>query len=63
MIDRSKLDASNLLEQVPESLRKDHHILYRLISLPRHGVLSIRGYNLTRCFAQSIKDMLYLRIG
>ncbi|XP_044030460.1 chondroitin sulfate proteoglycan 4-like isoform X1 [Siniperca chuatsi] len=48
MIDRSKLDASNLLGKVPEPHRKDHHILYRVISLPRHGALSIRGHNLTR---------------
>ncbi|KAM9338003.1 chondroitin sulfate proteoglycan 4-like [Symphorus nematophorus] len=48
MIDRSKLDASNLLGKVPEPQRKDHHILYRVISLPRHGALSIRGQNLTR---------------
>ncbi|KAE8284919.1 Chondroitin sulfate proteoglycan 4 [Larimichthys crocea] len=47
MIDRSKLDASNLLGKIPEPQRKDHHILYRVISLPRHGALSIRGHNLT----------------
>ncbi|KAL7377035.1 hypothetical protein ABVT39_020267 [Epinephelus coioides] len=47
-IDRSKLDASNLLGKVPEPQRKDHHILYRVISLPRHGTLSIQGHNLTR---------------
>uniref|UniRef100_A0A3B4VAX2 Chondroitin sulfate proteoglycan 4-like n=1 Tax=Seriola dumerili TaxID=41447 RepID=A0A3B4VAX2_SERDU len=51
-IDRSKLDASNLLGKVPEPRRKDHHILYRVISLPRHGALSIRGHNLTRYFSQ-----------
>ncbi|XP_034566115.1 chondroitin sulfate proteoglycan 4-like [Notolabrus celidotus] len=48
MIDRTKLDASNLLGQVPESLRKEHWIMYRVISLPRHGALSIHGHNLTR---------------
>eukprot|EP00064_Thunnus_orientalis_P008039 superscaffoldBa00000930_g8061 len=47
-IDRSKLDASNLLRRVPEPHRKGHHILYRVISLPRHGALSIQGHNLTR---------------
>lgn len=52
MIDRSKLDASNLLEQITEPKRKDHHILYRVISPPRHGALSVRGYNLTRCIFQ-----------
>lgn len=50
-IDRSKLDATNLLGKVPESRRKDHHIMYRVIALPRHGALSIRGHNLTRCVA------------
>ncbi|XP_029301024.1 chondroitin sulfate proteoglycan 4-like [Cottoperca gobio] len=47
-IDGSKLDASNLLGKVPESHQKEHHILYRMISLPHHGTLSIRGHNLTR---------------
>ncbi|KAK5878703.1 hypothetical protein CesoFtcFv8_024089 [Champsocephalus esox] len=47
-IDRSKLDASNLLWKVPEPQRKENHILYRLTSLPRHGALSIKGHNLTR---------------
>ncbi|XP_074474956.1 chondroitin sulfate proteoglycan 4-like [Sebastes fasciatus] len=47
-IDRSKLDASNLLGKVPEPRRKDHRILYRVISPPRHGALSVRGHNLTR---------------
>uniref|UniRef100_A0A3B3TXG6 Chondroitin sulfate proteoglycan 4-like n=1 Tax=Poecilia latipinna TaxID=48699 RepID=A0A3B3TXG6_9TELE len=46
-IDRSKLDASNLLGNLPESHRKDHHIMYRVISLPRHGALIIQGHNLT----------------
>ncbi|MEQ2202918.1 hypothetical protein XENOCAPTIV_020019 [Xenoophorus captivus] len=47
-IDRSKLDASNLLGNLPQSHRKDHHIMYRVISLPRHGALTIHGHNLTR---------------
>ncbi|MED6264962.1 hypothetical protein CHARACLAT_020563, partial [Characodon lateralis] len=47
-IDRSKLDASNLLGNLPESHRKDHHIMYRVISLPQHGALTIQGNNLTR---------------
>uniref|UniRef100_A0A3P9NFA6 Chondroitin sulfate proteoglycan 4-like n=1 Tax=Poecilia reticulata TaxID=8081 RepID=A0A3P9NFA6_POERE len=46
-IDRSKLDASNLLGNLPESHRKNHHIMYRVISLPRHGALTIQGHNLT----------------
>ncbi|XP_019937105.2 chondroitin sulfate proteoglycan 4-like isoform X1 [Paralichthys olivaceus] len=47
-IDRAKLDASNLLGKVPDQHRKDHHILYRVISPPRHGALSMQGHNLTR---------------
>lgn len=53
-IDRSKLDASNLLGKIPESHRKDHHIMYRVISFPRYGILSIRGHNLTRYLAALI---------
>ncbi|XP_061836933.1 chondroitin sulfate proteoglycan 4-like isoform X6 [Nerophis lumbriciformis] len=51
IIDTSKLDASNLLGKVPKPFQKDHHVVYRLTSLPRHGALSIHGRNLTRCFA------------
>ncbi|XP_054612370.1 chondroitin sulfate proteoglycan 4-like isoform X2 [Dunckerocampus dactyliophorus] len=47
-IDRSKLDASNLLGKVPKPFQKDHHVVYRVTALPRHGVLSIQGRNLTR---------------
>uniref|UniRef100_UPI003AADBE43 chondroitin sulfate proteoglycan 4-like n=1 Tax=Centroberyx gerrardi TaxID=166262 RepID=UPI003AADBE43 len=46
-IDRSKLDASNLLGKVPEPQRRDHQVLYRVISLPRHGALTIGGQNLS----------------
>uniref|UniRef100_A0A3Q3XGR5 Uncharacterized protein n=1 Tax=Mola mola TaxID=94237 RepID=A0A3Q3XGR5_MOLML len=48
-IDDSKLDASNLLELVPEPHSKGRRVLYRVVSLPRHGTLSVRGRNLTRC--------------
>ncbi|XP_061554705.1 chondroitin sulfate proteoglycan 4-like isoform X2 [Phycodurus eques] len=47
-IDQSKLDASNLLWKVPKPLQKDHQVVYRVISLPHHGALSIQGFNLTR---------------
>ncbi|XP_076020190.1 chondroitin sulfate proteoglycan 4-like [Genypterus blacodes] len=47
-IDRSKLDASNLLRKLPEPRRQEHQVLYRIISLPRHGALSLQGQNLTR---------------
>ncbi|KAM8872509.1 LOW QUALITY PROTEIN: chondroitin sulfate proteoglycan 4-like [Synchiropus picturatus] len=48
IIDKSKLDASNLLGKVHEQHRKDYNVFYRVISLPRHGTLSIDGRNLTR---------------
>ncbi|XP_077353962.1 chondroitin sulfate proteoglycan 4-like isoform X1 [Festucalex cinctus] len=47
-IDQSKLDASNLLDKVPKPLQKDHHVIYRVISLPHHGALSIQGHNITK---------------
>lgn len=62
-IDRSKLDASNLLEQVPETQRRDHRILYRVISFPRHGALNIRGRNLTRCFSQVLVGIICISTG
>lgn len=53
LIDGSKLDASNLLHRIPESLRGSHQVRYRLVSLPQHGTLSVRGQNLSRCFLQT----------
>ncbi|KAJ0015474.1 hypothetical protein NQD34_009094, partial [Periophthalmus magnuspinnatus] len=47
-IDRSKLDATNLIMKLPDTQQKGHHVMYSLISLPKHGVLSIQGQNLTR---------------
>lgn len=61
-IDTSKLDASNLLERVPEALRRDHRILYRVISFPRHGVLNIRGLNLSRYFSQGHVNNTVLKV-
>uniref|UniRef100_A0A3Q3QNT9 Laminin G domain-containing protein n=1 Tax=Monopterus albus TaxID=43700 RepID=A0A3Q3QNT9_MONAL len=52
-IDSSRLNAFNLLGHVPALYRKDHYVLYRVISLPRHGTLSIQGHNLTRCKSSS----------
>lgn len=49
VIDGSKLDASNLLQRIPEARRKSHHIRYRLVSLPQYGTLSVRGQGLSRC--------------
>lgn len=52
VIDGSKLDASNLLQEIPESHRKSHHIQYRLVSLPQYGSLSVRAKSLSRCLIQ-----------
>ena len=46
VIDRSKLDASNLLGELPESQRSDHQVWYHLTSLPQHGVIAAGGQNL-----------------
>uniref|UniRef100_A0A3Q3LFQ3 Chondroitin sulfate proteoglycan 4-like n=1 Tax=Mastacembelus armatus TaxID=205130 RepID=A0A3Q3LFQ3_9TELE len=50
-IDKSKLDASNLLEKVPQLHRKDHHILYRApFLLSQHynqkGHIFLQSFNL-----------------
>ncbi|XP_072309617.1 chondroitin sulfate proteoglycan 4-like [Eucyclogobius newberryi] len=47
-IDRAKLDATYLIMKLPEAQQKGHHIMYSVVSLPKHGVLSIQGQNLTR---------------
>ncbi|XP_055009166.1 LOW QUALITY PROTEIN: chondroitin sulfate proteoglycan 4-like [Boleophthalmus pectinirostris] len=47
-IDRSKLDATNLIMKLPDAEQKGHYIMYSVVSLPKHGVLSIQGQNLTR---------------
>ncbi|KAF7655510.1 hypothetical protein LDENG_00054980 [Lucifuga dentata] len=48
IIDRLKLDASNLLEKLPEPQRHKHQVMYCVISMPSHGALSVQGQNLTR---------------
>ncbi|CAL9683651.1 unnamed protein product [Knipowitschia caucasica] len=47
-IDRSKLDATNLIMKLPEAQQKGHYVMYSVVSWPNHGVLSIQGQNLTR---------------
>lgn len=47
-IDRSKLDASNLIMKLPKTQHKGHQIMYTVITLPKHGILSLQGHNLTR---------------
>ncbi|KAK7895391.1 hypothetical protein WMY93_020716 [Mugilogobius chulae] len=47
-IDRSKLDATNLILKLPEAEQKNHLIMYSVVSFPKHGVLSVQGQNITR---------------
>ncbi|KAJ8380464.1 hypothetical protein SKAU_G00012420 [Synaphobranchus kaupii] len=57
VIDKSKLDASNLLDRVPKARRHAYEIWYRITSLPKHGVIVLGRQNLTNqnpTFSQSI---------
>ncbi|KAG2466648.1 CSPG4 protein, partial [Polypterus senegalus] len=47
-IDKSKLDASNLLVKLPETQRHAYEIWYGVTSLPRHGVIVVGERNLTK---------------
>ncbi|XP_026798648.3 chondroitin sulfate proteoglycan 4 [Pangasianodon hypophthalmus] len=48
MIDKSKLDASNLLGKLPEEERDSYEIWYRVTTLPRFGTIVVGERNLTR---------------
>ncbi|MCI4388573.1 hypothetical protein PGIGA_G00087550 [Pangasianodon gigas] len=48
MIDKSKLDASNLLGKLPEEERDAYEIWYRVTTLPRFGTIVVGERNLTR---------------
>ncbi|XP_035292031.1 chondroitin sulfate proteoglycan 4 [Anguilla anguilla] len=57
VIDKSKLDASNLLDRLPEAWQHAYEIWYRVTSLPKHGVIMVGWENLTNqnpTFSQSI---------
>ncbi|XP_061071955.1 chondroitin sulfate proteoglycan 4-like [Conger conger] len=47
-IDKSKLDASNLMAKLPESQRQSHEVWYQVKSLPQHGVIIVGERNLTK---------------
>ncbi|XP_063065774.1 chondroitin sulfate proteoglycan 4 [Engraulis encrasicolus] len=49
VIDKSKLDASNLLRKVKEPKKKQlsYEVWYRVTSLPNYGVIVVEGQNLT----------------
>lgn len=48
MIDKSKLDASNLLGKLSEEKRGSYEIWYRVTTLPRFGTIVVGERNLTR---------------
>lgn len=59
VIDKSKLDASNLLKKVKEPGNHTYEVWYRVTSLPNYGVISVGSQNLTNNktdFSQAIID-------
>nr|XP_033787281.1 chondroitin sulfate proteoglycan 4-like isoform X2 [Geotrypetes seraphini] len=48
LIDKSKLDASNLLVKLPESQRSLYEIWYQVTSLPKHGIIVVGERNITK---------------
>lgn len=48
MIDKSKLDASNLLGKLPEEERDSYEIWYRVTTLPRFGTIVVGDRDLSR---------------
>ncbi|KAG9353750.1 hypothetical protein JZ751_011872 [Albula glossodonta] len=48
VIDKSKLDASNLMAKLPVSQRQAHEVWYQVKSLPQHGVIIVGERNLTK---------------
>uniref|UniRef100_A0A8C7W2H8 Chondroitin sulfate proteoglycan 4ba n=1 Tax=Oncorhynchus mykiss TaxID=8022 RepID=A0A8C7W2H8_ONCMY len=47
VIDKSKLDASNLMSKLPTPQRSSHEIWFQVKSLPQHGVVVVGERNLT----------------
>ncbi|XP_068506327.1 chondroitin sulfate proteoglycan 4 isoform X2 [Syngnathus scovelli] len=59
IIDKSKLDATNLLSKLPTPERSAHQVWFQVTSLPQHGVLVVGERNLTKekpNFSQFIVD-------
>lgn len=48
VIDKTMLDASNLLTKQPESRRNSYDVWYQVRSLPQHGVIIVGERNLTK---------------
>ncbi|XP_023564655.1 chondroitin sulfate proteoglycan 4 isoform X2 [Octodon degus] len=47
LIDRSKLDASNLLFKLPKSQRSSYEVWFQVLSLPHHGTIMVGERNIT----------------
>ncbi|XP_018418819.1 PREDICTED: chondroitin sulfate proteoglycan 4-like [Nanorana parkeri] len=47
-IDKSKLDASNLLVRLPESQRAAYEVWFQVTTLPKHGVIIVGDRNITK---------------
>ncbi|KAG8456601.1 hypothetical protein GDO86_002398 [Hymenochirus boettgeri] len=48
LIDKSKLDGSNLLLKLPESQRALSEVWYQVTSLPKHGIIIVGDRNITK---------------
>nr|XP_023678992.1 chondroitin sulfate proteoglycan 4-like [Paramormyrops kingsleyae] len=48
LIDKAKLDASNLMAKLPEVQRHSYEVWYQVKSLPQHGVIIVGERNLTK---------------
>ncbi|KAL4617491.1 chondroitin sulfate proteoglycan 4-like [Arapaima gigas] len=48
VIDKAKLDASNLVSKLPESERHSYEVWFQVKSLPQHGVIIVGERNLTQ---------------
>nr|XP_055055897.1 LOW QUALITY PROTEIN: chondroitin sulfate proteoglycan 4 [Misgurnus anguillicaudatus] len=48
LIDKSMLDASNLMTKLPESKHSSYEVWYQVTSLPQHGVIIVGERNLTK---------------
>ncbi|KAM5192943.1 chondroitin sulfate proteoglycan 4-like [Mantella aurantiaca] len=47
-IDKSKLDASNLLVRLPESQQAAYEVWFQVTNLPKHGVIIVGDRNITK---------------
>ncbi|XP_069483369.1 chondroitin sulfate proteoglycan 4-like [Ambystoma mexicanum] len=48
LIDKSKLDASNLMAKLPDSQRFQYEVWYQVTSLPKHGLIVVGERNVTK---------------